>query len=308
MVHDAAVGGEGAEVRQPCAIAEALDDVECAICFEALADKGGAVSLPCDCKVAYCASCWDRALAASMSAAGRATCPSCRAAMHVDFDPEQARLRFSRAAPPATSSSAPFFSRPAPWSDEDDEDEEEDEELVRDDWRRRLYAQAKPLQIRLLRSYGEARMLRSYGEGRLPPSLAASTSSAGSSGGGERGNGRGEEAPKCICGCRLRCTSTRERVMAFVLEGSVATPYRHQLEALMSSPPIVCDICSRQVRTRQVWTCENGRRTVLHAAAYDVCETCFAWHAFEEECGEEDDDSSGTSRSPDGECASDADW
>ena len=48
----------------------------------------------------------------------------------------------------------------------------------------------------------------------------------------------------------------------------------------MMDPPIFCDLCHKMVNTRsQVWTCENGRRTVLHAVAYDVCESCFMLHA-----------------------------
>ncbi|CAK0857856.1 unnamed protein product, partial [Prorocentrum cordatum] len=48
----------------------------------------------------------------------------------------------------------------------------------------------------------------------------------------------------------------------------------------MRAPPIICDICRRQLDPcGSVWTCENGRRTVLHAVAYDVCQYCFALHA-----------------------------
>ena len=68
-----------------------------------------------------------------------------------------------------------------------------------------------------------------------------------------------------------------------------------ELEQLLRSPPIMCDICNSQARhelgvcadlldiftsfmlvqvaaAADVWTCENGRRTVLHAVAYDVCQ------------------------------------
>lgn len=48
----------------------------------------------------------------------------------------------------------------------------------------------------------------------------------------------------------------------------------------MLRPPIVCDICGQQVqRQASLWTCENGRKTVLHSVSYDVCEGCFALHA-----------------------------
>jgi len=58
---------------------------------------------------------------------------------------------------------------------------------------------------------------------------------------------------------------------------------------LIDNPPIVCDVCAQPVRTQNVWTCENGRRTVLHAAAYDVCESCFAEHAFGDMGGDNED-------------------
>ncbi|CAK0857852.1 unnamed protein product [Prorocentrum cordatum] len=83
------------------AAAAADEDLECTICFEELSNVGGAIPLPCDCKVTYCSSCWDfdRALAASMSVTGRGSCPSCRSAMRVSFDADSGKLSFSRAVP-----------------------------------------------------------------------------------------------------------------------------------------------------------------------------------------------------------------
>jgi len=217
-------------------------DAECAICFETLESGGGAVPLPCDCRIAYCARCWDRALAASMTACGRALCPSCRTPMHVDFNAAESRLCFSRVA---SSSSE-------------------------DNWRQRLYAQAKPLQIELLQRYGE----------ECPGDNANSTGSTCLA-------ERSKLAPRCICGSRLECTAIRDRVLSYIHEGSPLPPLPSQFEALMYNPPVVCDICSRSVRSDRVWSCANGRRTVLHAAAYDVCDTCFRWHAHGDEPEEE---------------------
>ncbi|CAJ1388555.1 unnamed protein product [Effrenium voratum] len=107
------------------------EDTECIICFETLEGRGGAVSLPCNCKVAYCHQCWDRSLAASMSSCGAALCPSCRSSMQVDFDPDSRQLTFSRSQEGGSSG----FKR---------------------DWRKRLYKQARPAQIQLLQDFGKA--------------------------------------------------------------------------------------------------------------------------------------------------------
>jgi len=96
----------------------------CAICFEDLALLGGAVPLPCKCRVTYCSRCWDRALNAKYNQTRRAECPSCRTAMRVDFDAEARRLCFKKL-------------------------EESESEM-----RTRLYEQARPLQMTLLQQYG----------------------------------------------------------------------------------------------------------------------------------------------------------
>jgi len=69
------------------------EDLLCAICFE---EAGRAVELPCACNVAYCAQCWDRALAQSFNVSGDATCPTCRTPICVDFDPDKLCLVFLR--------------------------------------------------------------------------------------------------------------------------------------------------------------------------------------------------------------------
>lgn len=262
---EAPAAGAGAPARQAAAAAD--EELECTICFEELSSVGGAIPLPCDCKVTYCSACWDRALAASMSVTGRGSCPSCRSAMRVSFDPDTGRLSFSRAVP----------------------DESQD------NWRKRLYEEAKPLQIRLLREYG--------GQDAVPAGVAEAMEGCGggASGSGARaaseGAGAGEDPkeaptfapapaedgmqpPRCVCGSRLARTSVRDRVFAFISEETPISPPPSAVEQLMRAPPIICDICRRQLDPcGSVWTCENGRRTVLHAVAYDVCEYCFALHA-----------------------------
>mmetsp|Transcript_47506 Transcript_47506/g.137209 ORF Transcript_47506/g.137209 Transcript_47506/m.137209 type:complete len:102 (+) Transcript_47506:670-975(+) len=99
--------------------------------------------------------------------------------------------------------------------------------------------------------------------------------------------------------------------MAFVAEAPMPTPPA-LIEHLMMRPPIVCDICTRQVEPRsRVWTCENGRRTVLHAVRYDVCEGCFAFYAFGVEVpsdtGEGEEDPTEDSYGEDDTCSEEKD-
>lgn len=291
----ATLPGSGRGAEGATAAPQEDEDVDCVICFESLDSRGGAVPLPCECRVAYCHHCWDRALAASMSACGRALCPSCRSAMQVDFDAESGRLLFSR-APATTSSSSSWFS----------ELSEETEEH----WRQRLYQQAKPLQIALLQQYG-AEATRAAAAAAAEEDVPASGDREGGREGGREGEGaqlaraaespEGVEPPRCVCGARLACTSARERVLAFVAEAPMPTP-PSLVEHLMMRPPIVCDICSGQVEPRsRVWTCENGRRTVLHAVRYDVCEACFAFYAFGVEVPSDTGEGDDASEDPYGE-------
>eukprot|EP00931_Biecheleriopsis_adriatica_P056351 TRINITY_DN33393_c0_g1_i1.p1 TRINITY_DN33393_c0_g1~~TRINITY_DN33393_c0_g1_i1.p1 ORF type:complete len:610 (-),score=136.76 TRINITY_DN33393_c0_g1_i1:83-1867(-) len=74
------------------------EDEECGICTGNLRELGGAIDLPCRCKVPYCQMCWDRTLAASLSKVGLPRCPSCRKVIRVDYDSKSGRLVFSRIA------------------------------------------------------------------------------------------------------------------------------------------------------------------------------------------------------------------
>lgn len=70
-------------------------DMECTICMEPISEE---TILPCQCKLHYCLSCWDKALANSFSQRGQPTCPSCRTLVRADFDAEKNRLVFSTEA------------------------------------------------------------------------------------------------------------------------------------------------------------------------------------------------------------------
>merc|ERR1712187_95209 len=65
---------------------------ECTICMESIDEV---TVLPCQCKLHYCRSCWDTALANSFSQCGQARCPSCRALVRVDFDTDKNCLVFT---------------------------------------------------------------------------------------------------------------------------------------------------------------------------------------------------------------------
>mmetsp|Transcript_48772 Transcript_48772/g.106027 ORF Transcript_48772/g.106027 Transcript_48772/m.106027 type:complete len:283 (+) Transcript_48772:70-918(+) len=231
--------------------AEAAEEQqECVICCEELNCQTSIVKLPCNCTASYCHLCWDRSLAASVFACGRALCPSCRCPMSVDYDPVQGRLLFERASPTTGSDGA---------------------EMLEDTcWRDRLYKQARPMQIKLLQLFGAQAEPSRAGPSRAGPGV-------GSSSVAEDVLQQQPQPPKCVCGSRLMCVSVRERILASFNEAA-ASPHPSIVERLMLNPPIVCDICVQQVQGGHLWTCENGRRTVLHAVAYDVCEACFAHH------------------------------
>jgi len=91
----------------------------CTICF----DNKPFVSLPCECKLAYCQECWNCALAASVMTRGKAQCPSCRTALSVDFDTATKGLVYSK------------------------------ESEGTDEWMSRLHSKAKPIQIHLLEDF-----------------------------------------------------------------------------------------------------------------------------------------------------------
>jgi len=193
----------------------------CAICFEGW----DFVPLPCACQVNYCAACWDRALAASFAACGRPQCPTCRTHLRVDFDPSTRRIVFST---------------------------EQDAQAPLDNWRTRLLEQVRPVQLEILREYGDA----------LRAERAGAPSNAN------------VEQPSCVCGDQLKQVPVQVRLSQWLSE---APPVQRHLiqRGLVPKPAVACDICGRRRRSGFVWTCPRGTTTVLHAAAHDICERCF---------------------------------
>lgn len=97
-----------------------------------------------------------------------------------------------------------------------------------------------------------------------------------------------EQAPVCVCTSALRRVSGKERALRFAynLVESQGFPIA-AMESFIAqvvrrgSCGVICDICDESVAlSSAVWTCENGDSTILHATAYDVCETCFVRYAF----------------------------
>mmetsp|Transcript_15664 Transcript_15664/g.34354 ORF Transcript_15664/g.34354 Transcript_15664/m.34354 type:complete len:282 (+) Transcript_15664:108-953(+) len=224
--------------------AEVVDEFpECIICSEELSSETDIVKLPCKCTSAYCHGCWDRCLAASVSAHGQALCPSCRCSMRVDYDPVQGRLLFERSSS-GTGSDGP--------------------EMAADNWRSGLYEKARPRQIMLLQLFGAQAELARAGPDEGSSSVAEDVLQQ-------------PEEPRCVCGSRLMRVSVRERIHALVAEHSESAP-PSLIEIYVRYPPIICDICDQRMQGSHVWSCENRGRTILHADAYDVCEACFAHH------------------------------
>lgn len=120
-------------------------------------------------------------------------------------------------------------------------------------WRQRLYKKARPVQIRLLQDYGA-----------------------------QRRHLRGAPCePVCVCGDVMEKIDGNSRVVRMLedTEPGWRSRVHHDerlIHKLAMSSLITCDLCDEvAMRTGYVWTCRNGPHTVLHPAAYDVCEKCF---------------------------------
>lgn len=202
-------------------MADAKPD-SCAVCFDDVL-PGESVQLPCACRVPYCLPCWEQSLNVKFSQTRSAQCPTCRSAVRVDFDHQQRKLTFSKLPPGELDMGM----------------------------RNRLYDQARPLQVRLLREFDQSR------------------------------------GPECVCGSRLLQQSFHKRVWAYVAwkfetdlqtaEGhSHCQAYAEQLLAGSRNVPIYCDSCDKPMEAdANVWTCEQASETLLHGLAYDVCTSCF---------------------------------
>mmetsp|Transcript_89253 Transcript_89253/g.266225 ORF Transcript_89253/g.266225 Transcript_89253/m.266225 type:complete len:332 (-) Transcript_89253:118-1113(-) len=243
--------------QAPMADAVPMEDC-CAICFE----QRPFISLPCACQVNYCAVCWDRALASSVTVRGRAQCPSCRTAFRIDFDPEMGGLVFMK---------------------------DMDGTAAAGGWKSRLYGKARPVQINLLKSFGTSLVSRTAGD----PSSDDATECDGEpppAGAGPQSYSRRPETgacdlPVCVCGAHLERVSSRDRILRMLEDTDASWRTRvpevnSLINRLFASSLVTCDICNQNAtRSGALWTCKNGTRTVLHPASYDVCESCFVRYA-----------------------------
>lgn len=260
---------EAAAPRQPSCSSEMKVEGEeggdgeclltCAICF---CDVEHRTELPCNCTVAYCAPCWDQALARSFQVVGCAQCPTCRAAVRVDFDPSKERLVFTR----------------------DDETNLESRcsssacQMRIANHQKRLAMQAQPVLIQHLRRFGQAlppHLLVSHSDDtELEPSTHAEICAIAASG-----------FPRCICGASLQRLSAEQRASLWcrqrVPELRTDSPRFAQLLLRAQDVGIsYCDMCDASTPPgRSVWTCSNGDRTIMHANAFDICDACFVKHA-----------------------------
>jgi len=93
--------------------------------------------------------------------------------------------------------------------------------------------------------------------------------------------------PRCVCGGELSCMFARDRARGFLSElHPVLRQEPRRLELIIDAQRaaggsfFVCDVCEGSVPLDSaVWTCGNGKRTILHATSYDVCQRCFVRHA-----------------------------
>uniref|UniRef100_A0A7S2GV45 RING-type domain-containing protein n=1 Tax=Alexandrium andersonii TaxID=327968 RepID=A0A7S2GV45_9DINO len=241
-------------------------EVDCAICFNSVAHPA---DLPCACKADYCTSCWDRALAQSFNTCGRARCPTCRMPVRVDFDADTGRLIFSKDSEPEL----PPGARECALS--------------------RLGEQARPAQERLLRQYGDSlpadfkrtrESLRAMSDMKDEAGALRVRSCAESF--ASRCMEEAPEPPQCVCGQRLERISCSERAVRYcqmlvphVSPGTEA--FDRVLQKVAATGPAYCDLCQEGIPPGgAVWTCELGNRTILHANAFDICDSCFARHSL----------------------------
>lgn len=145
---------------------------DCDICFTEITEG---IALPCACTVNVCRQCWDRCLLQSFRAVGWARCPTCRSAVHVDFDAESCSLAFSKMAIEPTECQG-----------------------SRNAHVERLAAQVLPAQVQILQRFGV--LHPEVGQAlRESPSCGLESSCTGFA------------PPKCVCGCGLKRTRVADR-------------------------------------------------------------------------------------------------
>eukprot|EP00929_Paragymnodinium_shiwhaense_P002808 TRINITY_DN103102_c0_g1_i1.p1 TRINITY_DN103102_c0_g1~~TRINITY_DN103102_c0_g1_i1.p1 ORF type:complete len:435 (-),score=84.82 TRINITY_DN103102_c0_g1_i1:210-1514(-) len=242
-------------------------DLTCAICFEEVEGSGSFVSLPCECHVNYCGGCWSRALATSITVVGQAQCPSCRTGFTVDYNPQVRSLVYSvltdHCSTAADHAGAHIH---------DSTPDSSAFEIIRTDnqhhsadgdgedgWRSRLYGKTKAVQVELLREYGACIQKRAMIEDE--PEVVE---------------------PSCVCGAPLEHVGARLRILRMLDAADsswrerVGRKSEKVIKSMLRSSVIVCDICGADATTcGSVWTCRDGPHTLLHPAAYDICEDCF---------------------------------
>lgn len=211
-----------------------------AIC--AICFEGGQfMELPCSCRANYCSSCWDRALLASVTARGQPQCPTCRTCFHIDFNQDAACLTFSK----------------------------QEAGMTLADWRLRLYDKTRTVQSKLLQSFGA--ILKTSSESETASDMKDSPLAG---------------KPLCICGGSFEKIDSRSRAIRMLDECPTTAGWRSRedaekcIEMLACGPVITCDLCENvATQTGALWTCSNGPNTLLHPAAFDVCEPCFLKYA-----------------------------
>lgn len=245
--------------------------------------------------MAHCVQCWDRALAQSFKDAGHARCPTCRTLVRVDFDAAAGRLCFSRESAGEAADRVGVVAR-----------------LVE----QARSAQIMALQRYGERNPALRRIARGHFEGLLEAPLAELQQRAAALGVEVGGCAAKEEvlarllehfgrdaaalasfwasggpvAPSCVCGGRLARVSGMDRALRSLWHGAPhlepgSAPFAECLRQITDGGQTCganCDICGSTSLplTFSIWTCENREDTILHPAAYDVCEQCFSQHAF----------------------------
>jgi len=250
---------------------------ECAICFDVLSEP---VALPCTCRVDYCARCWDRCLLQSFKAIGWTRCPTCRCAVHVDFDAESRCLtsRLVDAPLDLADSAAPASHHMGALAQ-----------------RHRLSRQMRPAQVRSLQQYGL--------DNPVLKSLARAVSSTTSVGrrtltaelrrlAATLANDRQLlDCPEDLIGRRLqhafggscaKLASSWAEGHSFPLCACGGSLKRVEpASQFASAPRSICDLCQETTGQSGFWTCSANQSTILHASgAYSVCDACFSQHAL----------------------------
>lgn len=282
--------------------------LSCAICFE----DAEAILLPCACNVTYCAQCWDHALAQSFNVSGDAMCPTCRALIGIDFDPDKLQLVFSRKEVPSLQ----VDDHCSVNASRRKKRVEQIEVITK------LRQQALPAQVKLLQAHGNRHpdlMMNAIAtaaaplQGMLVSALKHNIQALDDCSDwlskdrlvncflgetrekqrlwrllGENLAAVMEETPACVCGSSLIQVSGEERVMRHFDQLGYprdSVEYRRLLcqvlvKARECESVISCDLCGQPVpRTDSIWTCKNSHMTMLHPTSYDICNDCFMVHA-----------------------------